>query len=138
MNSDKDTTDDGTQPDGSVAQTGKPALRTASTLQRFNVLTLQRTHFPQHCLYFLPLPHGHGSLRPTLGPVRLGTGFCFETSSAAWLTMSLAPGLGASGLEAVPSAALGSCLVSRGALRKKFSKAIRLDALRNVLWQISV
>ena len=22
---------------------------------------------PQHFLYFLPLPHGHGSLRPTLG-----------------------------------------------------------------------
>ena len=24
---------------------------------------------PQHCLYFLPLPHGHGSLRPTFGVV---------------------------------------------------------------------
>jgi hypothetical protein len=23
--------------------------------------------FPWHCLYFLPLPHGHGSLRPTFG-----------------------------------------------------------------------
>ena len=23
---------------------------------------------PQHFLYFLPLPHGHGSLRPILGP----------------------------------------------------------------------
>src|SRR5580698_5355696 len=23
---------------------------------------------PWHFLYFLPLPHGHGSLRPTLGP----------------------------------------------------------------------
>src|SRR6266702_5725268 len=22
---------------------------------------------PWHCLYFLPLPHGHGSLRPTFG-----------------------------------------------------------------------
>ena len=22
---------------------------------------------PQHFLYFLPLPHGHGSLRPTFG-----------------------------------------------------------------------
>lgn len=25
---------------------------------------------PQQCLYFLPLPHGHGSLRPTRGVVR--------------------------------------------------------------------
>ena len=24
---------------------------------------------PWHCLYFLPLPQGHGSLRPTLGTV---------------------------------------------------------------------
>ena len=30
--------------------------------------------FPQHCLYFLPDPHGHGSLRPTLGPTRTGCG----------------------------------------------------------------
>ncbi len=28
---------------------------------------------PQQRLYFLPLPHGHGSLRPTLGAV-LATG----------------------------------------------------------------
>ena len=25
---------------------------------------------PWHCLYFLPLPHGHGSLRPTFGTSR--------------------------------------------------------------------
>src|SRR5262245_50267921 len=25
---------------------------------------------PQHFLYFFPLPHGHGSLRPTLGVLR--------------------------------------------------------------------
>ena len=28
-------------------------------------------HAPQHFLYFLPLPHGQGSLRPTLGSVRM-------------------------------------------------------------------
>ncbi len=29
------------------------------------VFTLQRKNYcPQQCLYFLPLPHGHGSLRP--------------------------------------------------------------------------
>ncbi len=26
----------------------------------------ERFSAPQHFLYFLPLPHGHGSLRPTL------------------------------------------------------------------------
>ena len=26
---------------------------------------------PQHCLYFLPLPHGHGSFLPTFGNVLL-------------------------------------------------------------------
>src|ERR1044071_2314882 len=45
-------------------------------------------HFPQQFLYFFWLPHGHGSLRPTFGPARFGFGF--ETSSAAWLTISLA------------------------------------------------
>ena len=25
-------------------------------------------YLPQHFLYFLPLPQGHGSLRPTFGP----------------------------------------------------------------------
>src|ERR1044071_1196856 len=30
--------------------------------------------FPQHFLYFLPLPHGQASLRPTRGPSRV-TGF---------------------------------------------------------------
>ena len=44
---------------------------------------------PQHFLYFLPDPHGHGSLRPTLGPMRFGFGFSFESSFAASLTMSL-------------------------------------------------
>src|SRR5262249_2363351 len=29
---------------------------------------------PQHFLYFLPLPQGQGSLRPTLAPVRTGLG----------------------------------------------------------------
>src|SRR6266496_121027 len=42
---------------------------------------------PQHCLYFLPLPQGHGSLRPTLGPTR--TGLALARASAASLTTSL-------------------------------------------------
>lgn len=28
---------------------------------------------PQHFLYFFPEPHGHGSLRPTLGALRRGS-----------------------------------------------------------------
>ncbi len=43
---------------------------------------------PQQCLYFLPLPQGQGSLRPTLGPVRTGAGR--ERASEASVTMSLA------------------------------------------------
>jgi hypothetical protein len=31
-------------------------------------------HFPQHFLNFLPLPHGHGSLRPILGEASTGFG----------------------------------------------------------------
>jgi hypothetical protein len=38
-------------------------------------------YFPQHCLYFLPLPQGQGSLRPTLGPVRIG--FAFAAAAGA-------------------------------------------------------
>jgi len=35
------------------------------------------THYQfrsQHFLYFLPLPHGHGALRPTFSVRRIGTG----------------------------------------------------------------
>lgn len=47
----------------------------------------QRRYRPQQCLYFFPLPQGHWSLRPTLGPVRIG--LAFSTASAASLTRSL-------------------------------------------------
>jgi tyrosine-specific transport protein len=30
----------------------------------------------QHCLYFLPLPQGQGSLRPTFASLRIGCGTC--------------------------------------------------------------
>src|ERR1700687_3091762 len=48
-----------------------PRLRTKSLaiLQRTGVSTIYQgigNHFRQHFLYFRPLPHGHGSLRPTL------------------------------------------------------------------------
>src|SRR5262245_28433020 len=102
-------------------------------------------YFPQQCLNFLPLWHGHGSLRPTFGPVR--TGRAFSTAAAASLTISL-PGAGpfrepasAAGAPLPPPPAKALvvwCKVRCGALRRKFSNAIKLEALRKMLWQILV
>src|ERR1035437_620402 len=52
--------------------------------------SIRDVHFPQQFLYFLPLPQGQGSLRPTFGPVRTGLAFS-ATAAAASLTTS--PGL---------------------------------------------
>src|SRR5437867_11129756 len=102
---------------------------------------------PQQCLYFLPLLHGQGSFRPTLGPTR--TGLAFSTAAAASLTISLprgapfAPGADDDAAESVPvvvppKALVDWCIVRCGTLCRKFSKALRLEALRKILWQISV
>src|SRR5579859_7231136 len=40
-------------------------------------------YLPQHCLYFLPLWQGHGSLRPTLGPVRTGLALAWASAALA-------------------------------------------------------
>jgi hypothetical protein len=45
---------------------------------------LLRHHRRQHFLYFFPLPHGHGSFRPTLGP------FGAWLACAAWVARRLA------------------------------------------------
>src|SRR5215204_4483952 len=96
---------------------------------------------PQHCLYFLPLLHGQGSLRPTFGPARIG--LALVTASAASLTMSL-PRVAAVvvppelALADPPKAAVDVCSARLGMLRRKFSNAMRLEALRKILWQISV
>ena len=34
-------------------------------INHFGCFTSFAVYLPQHCLYFLPLPHVHGSLRPT-------------------------------------------------------------------------
>src|SRR5450432_2842946 len=48
-------------------------------------------YLPQQFLYFLPLPQGQGSLRPTFGPVRTGLALAWaSTAAAASLTTSLA------------------------------------------------
>src|SRR5690606_13338238 len=92
---------------------------------------------PQHCLYFLPLPHGLGSFGPTLGPVR--TGLLRETASLASLTESDASGCTVAGVVVCPPEALVSgCSVRCGSVRRKFSKSMRLLALRKMLRQISV
>ena len=52
---------------------------------------------PQQCLNFLPLRQGQGSLRPTLGPVRMGLALSACAAAAASLTMSAAFCLSCSG-----------------------------------------
>src|ERR1035438_583550 len=105
-------------------------------------LRFQRQFFPQQCLYFFPLPHGQGSFRPTFGPTR--TGLAFSTAAAASLTMSLpcdGPGRAVAVLVPVvvpPKALVAWWVVCCGTLRRKFSNAIKLEALRKILWQISV
>jgi hypothetical protein len=55
------------------------AAKTAPSRHRFNegicqirqIKPQNYLFLPQQFLYFLPLPHGHGSLRPTLGSERL-------------------------------------------------------------------
>src|ERR1035441_5023335 len=93
-------------------------------------------HRPQQCLYFLPLPQGHGSLRPTFGPVRTGLAFS-ATAAAASLTTSLGlPWLPPELAVLVPPKALAAwCRVCCGTFFRKFSKASMLDALRKMLWQ---
>lgn len=54
---------------------------------------------PQHCLNFLPLPHGQGSLRPTLY-----LGFC--AAGVALGRMSFGPSLAGSCGRGCSSAAL--------------------------------
>src|SRR5262245_6453703 len=99
--------------------------------------------FPQQFLYFFPLWHGQGSLRPTLGPVR--TGRALASASFASLTTSLArPGAEAPAFGSelavlvVPYEAGALCSARCGSLRRNCSKAIKLEALRKMLWQISL
>src|SRR6185503_2190703 len=89
----------------------KPVFRMSSAQQG------AQPFLPQHCLNFLPLLQGQGSLRPTLGPTRMG--LAFSIAAAASLTISL--GLGAApGLAVVvvpPKALAEACSVRWGMLR---------------------
>ena len=48
---------------------------------------------PQHFLYFLPLPQGQGSLRPTFFSTWMGIGFCFSPCPGCFLTVPSLPAL---------------------------------------------
>ena len=98
-----------------------------------------RHYLPQHCLYFLPLPQGHGSLRPTFGPVRTGLALAFATaprrlrSRRRWLCRARR--------LAAPSAKSAGVLVQgllRHVAQEIFKRHHADDALRKMLWQISV
>src|SRR5207249_10008224 len=86
---------------------------------------------PQQFLYFLPLPHGHGSLRPTFGVSRL----CgLVTSSMALSTMPPPDfeSLGG-GCDAPPNApplSRSGALNWIGKARRKFSNGASELALR--------
>src|SRR5450432_1991488 len=92
-------------------------------------------YLPQQFLYFLPLPQGQGSLRPTFGPVRTGLALAWASAAAA---ASLTTSLALPGEPAPPNALVFWCKVCCGTFFRKFSNASIDDALRKMLWQISV
>src|SRR3989442_6005996 len=91
---------------------------------------------PWQFLYFLPLPHGHGSLRPTFGTSRrTGTA---AASIASLTTSDLDCGGAALDCEkALPEVSSGA-LNCRGSARRKFSNAASELAERNTFAAISL
>ena len=57
------------------ADTAEDLMRSRYTAYTHPNRVMGLPYVPQHFLNFLPLPHGQGSLRPTLGPLRF-TGVC--------------------------------------------------------------
>src|SRR5262249_48773107 len=91
---------------------------------------------PWHFLYFLPLPHGQGSLRPTLGSARR-TVCCFSGGASAapacwpWPCCCPAPACPSPGWDATSCRCLclnsGSCSSSRWiCTRNSFWQAFRI------------
>jgi hypothetical protein len=59
------------------------ALIGMTTDQRIDNLSVDTYELaPQHFLYFLPLPQGHGSLRPTFSPERTTCVTCMSPEPA--------------------------------------------------------
>src|SRR5436190_24364625 len=102
---------------------------------------------PQQFLYFLPLPHGQGSLRPTLGPPRrTGRSMAYSPFSGSDVRVALAgvavrtpAGRFAPPVEAPSEPTPGA--VSRnkncGSVARKFSKACKFEVLRKRLCNTS-
>src|SRR5215472_19206681 len=109
------------------------AQRAVPTISRYAIL-------PQQFLYFFPLPHGHGSLRPTLGNDRR-IGRSIETSPApspspSPPTAAIAPTGCRIRVSAVAVGAVGPSSRRRncGRVARKFSNACRLEVLRKRLF----
>ena len=89
-------------------------------------------HRPQQFLYFLPLPQGQGSLRPTFGPVRTGLALAWASAAAAAsLTTSLA--LPAHGGTAAKRARVLVQGLLRDVLQKIFKRHHARRAAENVV-----
>src|SRR5678815_1199866 len=91
---------------------------------------------PQQFLNFLPLPHGHGWLRPTLGTSR-------RTGPRSSLSSELSPfsetPSAVSGAGAFAVGALGAFSRRRncGNVARKFSNACKFEVLRKRLCRTS-
>jgi hypothetical protein len=97
---------------------------------------------PQQFLYFLPLPHGQGSFRPTLG-LSLRTAGITSCSSSPLLSFSPLEGSKASRRGKGPAGARAGCGLSglsailKGSADKNCSNAIKFVVLRNRLERTS-
>src|SRR5438105_5893185 len=111
---------------------GSPArreLRAGGGARRF--ACRDYTTRPQQFLYFFPLPHGHGSLRPTFGMARRdGRSRVISLSpSPLPVTAAIAPTRCRSRTGAFAVDEVGACSRKRncGRLARKFSNACKFD-----------
>src|SRR5947207_8702726 len=95
---------------------------------------------PQQFLYFLPLPQGQGSLRPTFGPPRRTGRSSFISPAPSPLPPAIAiAGCGSGTGRGAADPAAGACSFSRncGRVARKFSNACRFEVLRKRLCNTS-
>src|SRR6266568_7589634 len=94
---------------------------------------------PQQFLYFFPLPHGQGSLRPTFGNSRrTGARSSFISPSPLPPAIAIA-GCGRGACCGAGDSGEGACSFSRncGSVARKFSNACRFEVLRKRLCNTS-
>src|SRR6185503_15289746 len=96
-----------------------------------------------HFLYFLPLPHGHGSLRPTRGMARIGCAAGLGPGAPAGARLCCGPGAGADAGAAaappLPQASASACCATicrgcRGASSITWRAAAGCTCTRNSRW----